>query len=128
MEEKTLLFSRLKALLVRYAPPLQPKTDTDRYYDLWSFKDLVIEGRKRKEVFFAGIIIQKDYVGFYFMPVYAEPEIKVLFKPELLSRLKGKSCFHIKELTPEIETQISEALQQGYERYRQRGWLNEIER
>ncbi len=125
MEEKTLLFSRLKALLIRYSPPLQPKTDNERYYDLWSFKDLVIEGRKRKEVFFAGIIIQKDYVGFYFMPVYAEPEIKVLFKPELLSRLKGKSCFHIKELTPELETQVSEALQQGYERYRQRGWLNE---
>lgn len=63
------IFDALKPLLAKYRPPLASKTDDERYFDLWSFKDLVIEGRKRKEVFFAGLIIQKNYVGFYFMPV-----------------------------------------------------------
>jgi hypothetical protein len=117
------IFLELRALLVQYSPPFQPKNDSEKYYDLWSFKDLVIEGRKRREVYFAGIIIQKDYVGFYFMPVYAEPEVKLFFKPELLSRLKGKSCFHIKKLTPELREQISDALRQGFEMYQQRGWV-----
>jgi hypothetical protein len=124
MEEKTRIFNDLRTLLSQYAPPFQPKHDDERYYDLWSFKDLVIEGRKRKEVYFAGIIIQKDYVGFYFMPVYAEPEVKGFFKPELLSRLKGKSCFHIKSLTPELKNQIRDALAQGFEMYKQRGWVD----
>ena len=72
------------------------------HYDLWSIKDLVIEGRKRKEVYFAGLIIQKSYVGFHFMPVFAEAHLKPVFAPELLELLKGKSCFHFKKLDPAL--------------------------
>ena len=117
------VFQFLKTLLSAYAPPLTPKRDEPGYYDLWSVKDLVIEGRKRKEVFFAGLIIQGGYVGFYFMPVYAETELKPLFAPELLKLLKGKSCFHVKRLTPELLAQIEAALKIGYELYQQRGWV-----
>ena len=94
------IFQSLKDLLSPYAPPLVPKMDDASHYDLWSIKDLVIEGRKRKEVYFAGLIIQKGYVGFYFMPVYADTDLKAVFAPELLKLLKGKSCFHIKKLDP----------------------------
>lgn len=117
------IFTTIKKELAAYHPPFQPKNNTERYYDLWSFKDLVIEGRERKEVFFAGTIIQKGYVGFYFMPVYAEPEIKALFKPELLKLLKGKSCFHVKKLDEELINQIMQALADGYKWYQQRGWV-----
>jgi len=50
------------------------KGDDATHYDVWFVKDLVIAGRKCKEVFFAGLIIQKSYVGFYFMPVYTDAE------------------------------------------------------
>ncbi|MFZ1599593.1 MAG: hypothetical protein WAW26_27395, partial [Anaerolineae bacterium] len=79
--------------------------------------------RTRREVFFAGLIIQKGYVGFYYMPVYAQTELKDVFAPELLGLLKGKSCFHIKRLTPELLAQIEAALRAGYEMYRERGWV-----
>jgi len=117
------IFNTLCPLLARYQPPLASKHDDERYYDLWSFKELVIEGRKRKEIFFAGLIIQKDYVGFYFMPVYSDEQVKDFFKPELLSCLKGKSCFHIKKLDAELLRQIDEALQTGYALYQQKGWV-----
>ena len=123
MDNLTQIFNSLRPLLLRYQPPFVSKQDTERYFDLWSFKDLVIEGRKRKEVFFAGLIIQKSYVGFYYMPVYAEPEMKDFFKPELLAALKGKSCFHIRKVTPELLQQISEALERGFTLYQQRGWV-----
>ncbi len=123
MTDYPAVFSELKNLLQSYAPPLIPKMDSERSYDLWSVKDLVIEGRKRKEVFFAGLIIQKSYVGFYFMPVYVESEMKALFPPELLRHLKGKSCFHIKALTPELSAQIRAVLQSGFDLYQQRGWV-----
>ena len=123
MDELQSIFEQLKPLISRYSPPLQPKTDTDRYYDVWSFKDLVIADRKRKEVFFAGLIIQKAYVGFYFMPVYTDPETKNFFPPELLRLLKGKSCFHVKKLTPEILTQFDAALERGFKLYQERGWV-----
>jgi hypothetical protein len=117
------IFTTLRPLLARYQPPLVPKHDDPRYLDLWSFKDLLIEGRKRKEVYFAGLVIQKSYVGFYFMPVYSDAEVKGFFKPELLSCLKGKSCFHIKKLDGELLSQIDAALQAGYALYQQKGWI-----
>ena len=77
------IFQQLRPLLARYQPPLTSRHDDARYFDLWSVKDMVIEGRKRKEVYFAGLIIQKGYVGFYFMPLYSDVEVKEFFQPEL---------------------------------------------
>jgi hypothetical protein len=117
------IFSRLRKILKTYENTLVTKFDLEGKYDLWSMKPVVIEGRKKKELFFAGLIIQKDYVGFYFMPAYADSEIKRLFRPELLKLLKGKSCFHIKALDAALESQIREALKAGYRLYRRRGWV-----
>ena len=117
------IYKKLKKILKKYENPLIPKFDLDSKYDLWSFKDLEIDGRKRKEVYFAGLIIQSKYVGFYYMPVYTDTTLKDVFKPELLSLLKGKSCFHIRKLDENLEKQIDDALKTGYELYKKRGWI-----
>jgi len=117
------IYKKLKKLLKKYENPLQPKIDLDSKYDLWSFKDIEISGRKRKEVYFAGLIIQSSYVGFYFMPIYTDTKLKEVFKPELLKLLKGKSCFHVKSLNPELEVQIADALEIGFQLYKKRGWI-----
>ena len=123
MSDLSAMFNQIRPLLARYQPPLAARHDEPAYYDLWSEKELVIEGRKRKEVYFAGLMIHKDYVGFYFMPVYAEPEVKALFAPELLKLLKGKSCFHIKKLDDALLKHLEDALRKGFELYQQRGWV-----
>ena len=123
MENLDDIFRQLKELLLVYRPPFVSKTDNERSLDLWSTREVVIEGRKRKEVYFAAVIIQKSYVGFYYMPVYAEPEVKRFFKPELLSRLKGKSCFHIHKLDETLLEQIKDALAMGFKQYQERGWV-----
>ena len=117
------LFNQLRDMLKKYEGVLKPKKDELSFYDLWSFKDLEIAGRKRKEVFFASLVTRRHYVGFYYMPIYTNTELSQVFKPELLSLLKGKSCFHIKKLTPELETQIKEALEIGYKLYQDRDWV-----
>ena len=117
------IFTHLKTLLKKYEGPLTPKFDLDSKYDLWSVKDLEIAGRKRKEVYFAGLIIQSSYVGFYYMPIYTDTTLKDVFGPELLSLLKGKSCFHVKTLDTKLEKQIKKALEVGYKLYKERGWV-----
>ena len=117
------LFEELKALVAPYSDHFVVRRDEPGYYDLWSEKDVVIEGRSREEVFFGALIVQKSYVGFYFMPVYADTELTAVFGPELLASLKGKSCFHIRRLTPELEEQVRAALRAGYELYVARGWV-----
>lgn len=117
------IFNGLKKILKKYEGPFKPKLDRDSKYDLWSFKDVEIAGRKRKEVFFASIIIQSTYVGFYYMPIYTDVGLKEVFKPELLKLLKGKSCFYIRDLSPEITSQIEKALEIGYKLYKKRNWV-----
>jgi hypothetical protein len=120
------VFDRLQPLLAEHSPPFVEReggVKGKRDFQLWSEKEVVIEGRPRSEVYFAGLIKQKDYVGFYYMPVYAEPERKKLFAPELLKLLKGKSCFHVKRLDDELAGQIREALAEGRRLYESRGWV-----
>jgi len=116
-------FKELRSLLKRYQPPLVPRMDDAGHYDLWSIKDVEIAGRKRSEVYFAGVIIQKSFVGFYYMPVYTRPELKKYFAPELLALLKGKSCFHIKTLDARLQRQIKSALAAGFKLYKKNGWV-----
>jgi hypothetical protein len=116
------LFEELKKLLVPYEEHFDPRRDEPGYYDLWYEHEVVVNDKKRDSVFFASLIVQKSYVGFYFMPVYTHEEAAELFGEELMKTLKGKSCFYIKDLSPTIRAQIEEALAIGLELYRERGW------
>jgi hypothetical protein len=122
----TEVFDRLEAALAAYAPPLVVRSGGvkgKRDFQLWSERPVVIEGRNRGGVYFAGLIGQKGYVGFYFMPAYTHADRKTLFAPELLGLLKGKSCFHVKRLDAALEGHVRDALARGFELYRERGWV-----
>lgn len=122
-DQRSAIFRTLRSILRKYRPPLVARSNYGSRYELWSQKDVVIAGRPRKEVFFAALIIQNTYVGFYYMPVYVKKDIRKFFRMELLSTLKGKSCFHIKELDPVLTKQIADVLKRGLKLYRQRGWV-----
>jgi hypothetical protein len=115
-------FKTLRGLLARYQPPLVAKVNNAHCYELWTQKDVEIAGRPRSEVFFASAVVRKSYVGFYYMPVYANPEMKKILAPELLALLKGKSCFHVKALDARMVGNIRRSLQAGYRRYSKNGW------
>lgn len=120
------IFERLERSLRRYAPPLVVRSGSvtgKRDCQLWSEKAVEVAGRKRDEVYFGGLIVQKGYVGFYFMPVYTHAEQTAVFAPELLTLLRGKSCFHVRRLDDELEGHVEAALATGFELYRERGWV-----
>ena len=117
------LFLQIKNLLDPYEGRFVARRDEPGYYDLWTERPVVVDGRRRKNVFFAGLIVQKSYVGFYFMPLYAEQQLSQVFGPELLARLKGKSCFHLTELSPALAAQLEDALSAGYEIFVERDWV-----
>src|SRR4030095_14773105 len=80
--------------------PYQP---SEGKYDLWSEMDLIDPlGKPRKEMNFASLVVQRDYLGFYYMPVYCNPALAQKLAPELMKTLKGKACFHIKSMSPEM--------------------------
>ncbi len=117
------IFEGVKSLMKPYEKKLNARIDIQGKYDLWSEKEVEAFGRSYDSMAFAAAIIQSGYVGFYFMPVYGEPEMKKMFDPEFLKLLKGKSCFHIKEFTPKTKKWISSALKEGFDVYKRKGWI-----
>jgi hypothetical protein len=117
------IYNALRPLLAKYSPPLVATFDLDSRYELWSQKEVFFAGKKRSEVFFAGLIIQRHYVGLYYMPIYSSPGMKKVLGKELVARLKGKSCFHITALDRTLTAQIRQALKAGMGMYRKNGWV-----
>jgi len=118
------IFNEIKKLLAPYEKgTMKLLGGSEGKIVLISKKPVEILGRKRDELWFASALVQKGYVGFYYMPVYSDNSVKKLIRPELLKCLKGKACFHIKKFDKEIFSQIKEALNNGYKIWHKRGWL-----
>lgn len=118
------VFNQLKKLIAPYGKgTMVVRGDKPGQYHLWSDKEVELKGRKTPDVYFAGLMVQKGYVGFYFTPVYADPGLKSELHPQLLKCLKGKSCFHIKKNDPELMEQVKQALEIGYEDFKRKGWV-----
>ena len=120
--DQTQIIAELKPILKKYSPPYEPKKDGEGGCDLYYFGEVEAFGRKYDEMFFAAIQKMKNYVGFYYMPIYANPELAKKLHPDLLKLLKGKSCFHIKKLDENLKKHIAEALKTGHECYKKMGW------
>jgi hypothetical protein len=122
--ELVTIWNRIRQLMEPYVKgAMRPLGDKPGQYVLINHKPFEFDGRKRDELWFASILIQKGYVGFYFMPVYSHKEIMEVFRPELLKCLKGKACFHIKKDDPVLYQQIKDSLKLGYDVYKKRGWI-----
>lgn len=119
------IFDKLKKLLLPYEKgSIVKRGGEGGQIIMVSERPFEFQGKKRPELWFAAALVQKGYVGFYFMPVYAKPEMKQVFEPELLQCLKGKGCFHIKKDDPGLFRQIKDALAKGYVLYKERGWID----
>jgi len=117
----------LKSLLLELetvsGSTLQGRSVSNLDFDLWSVRDVVIDGRNRQELFFAGIRRQKACVAFYYFPLYILPSLATSLGTSLAKLLKGKTCFHLKALDDDLLVQIREALNLGITNYRERGWV-----
>jgi hypothetical protein len=121
----TPIFKKLVALMEPFAKgSLQKAGGKDGQVSLISKKPQEIAAKQVDETWFCGALVQKGYVGFYFMPAYVTPEIKAELAPGLLKCLKGKSCFHIRKIDEQLSAEIDDALKKGYALYRKKGWIS----
>jgi hypothetical protein len=123
--EMVVVFEAIKKIMKPYQGKgaLKLHGGTGGQLNLISDKTVVIDGRKRDEMWFVSALIQKGYVGFYYMPIYMHDEMKKLFSPMFIKCLKGKACFHIKNTDPVIMEDIKKAMEAGYDAYVKKGWI-----
>ena len=92
-------------------------------YHLFGSRQVSVMGRNPQLIYLGGVIQQKNYVSFYLSAAYSHPEILQKVSDELREFLKGKSCFNINRLAPNIYCDIEEAHRAGIENYRSLGWV-----
>jgi hypothetical protein len=125
----TAVFDSLEKLFRRHSPPFtltSGKIRAKRDLHLTVPNAVIVPGAyggKPVAIDMASLILQKGYVGFYFMPIYLDPSLKKKISPALLSLLKGKSCFYFKKLDPSLLPAIEFALKEGRTLFQSRNWL-----
>lgn len=111
--EFPLVFESLKSILKPYAKKLSVKSDMSEVYYL----EGAYSEKWQKDLFFASAQIKKNYVSFYLMPVYMYPDLLKNTSAELKRRMQGKSCFNFKKVEPSLFDELSQLVQQGFEKF-----------
>ena len=123
--ELVVIFEAIKKMAAPYhgKGDMIMHADTGGQFNLVNHKTVVIAGRERKELWFISALVQKGYVGFYYMPINSGADMRKQFSPEFMKCLKGKACFHITKNDPAIMKEVEKAFKVGYEVYKKLGWV-----
>ncbi len=122
INDKNQIFHKLEKILKPFEKKLNFKTDGKSKCELITKRTVTVYNKEHNGMFFASAVIQKNFVGFYFFPIYTHVKEFNNIPPELKKCLKGKSCFNIKKFDNVLEKQISDILKKGYEVYKKAGW------
>lgn len=109
------IYERLKPILETYEPNLAVKTDEPGKYYLISKKPL-----EKKDLWFGGVEIKKNYVSFHLVPVYMFPEMFGNISAELKQNMQGKSCFSLKKPDKQIFGELADLTRRSFEIFKQK--------
>lgn len=113
----------LSKVLKSHIPPLSIKKESQDLLEVTGTKP-TMQGKQQVEGhYFASLILKPKDVRFYFFPVYTHAYDFESLSPELRKCLKGKSCFHFKKLSSEIQEEISSMISQGIAIYQVGGLI-----
>ena len=100
-----------------YVPPLQIRINNENLFEVAGTKE-TMQGKKKVDGFYFGSIIPKPKdIRLYYFPIYTHPAKFLWISDNLRKCLKGKSCFHIKQLSIDLENEIREMIHKGIEIY-----------
>jgi hypothetical protein len=84
------VFLRLRGILSRHVPPLVVTQDEAGGYTVALDRPAIPEPRR----YFGSVAVRRNYVSYYLIGVYSNPEIREEMSAALRKRMQGKSCFN----------------------------------
>ncbi len=107
----------LQEIFKKFIPPLKVNKDNEATFELTGTKE-GMQGKQKVDGYYFGSVVPKPKdTRLYYFPIYTHPTAFENISPELRKCLKGKSCFHIKNLSPELENEIEEMVAKGVKLY-----------
>ena len=112
-------FKVLKTVLKKHEKNLTIKADKKDVYNLYAG----YSEQYKRDIYFGGVEIKKNYVSFHLMPVYVNPKLLDDISPELKKRMQGKSCFNFKTIDKEQLKELTALTKKGFKYYEKKGML-----
>jgi hypothetical protein len=118
------IFQTIRASMQPYATlGFDNRINSETVYDLWSNKNVEIDGSSRYEVFFTSVAIKDDDVAVHIFPQYQQSLMKEVSSPALSDLQSDEGFFKIDKLDDQLLAQIEEAIAAAYKIYKDKGWV-----
>ena len=118
------IFQTIRASMQPYATlGFDNRSNSEQLYDLWSNKNVEIEGSSRNEVFFTSVEIKDSYVTVSLFPQDQKNHLQEIASPEILQLHNNESDFKIDNLDEKSLAQIEDAIAAAYKVYKDKGWV-----
>ena len=118
------IFQTIRASMQPYATlGFDNRSNSEQLYDLWSNKNVEIEGSSRNEVFFTSVEIKDSYVTVSLFPQDQKNHLQEIASPEILQLQNDESDFKIDRLDDQSLAQIEDAIAAAYKVYKDKGWV-----
>lgn len=106
----------LISLLQAHCPPLKIRNNSDQGFEVAGTKEAMQGKQKVDGYYFASVVPKPKDIRLYFFPIYTHANAFTL-SDELKKARKGKSCFHIKKISSQMEEEVKSMIALGVELY-----------
>lgn len=114
---------KLVAILQSHAADLKITSNTYEKFEVIGTVE-AMQGKKKVEgMYFSTVVPKPKDLRFYFFPTYTHKEQLGALPDNLKKALKGKSCFHIKKMDDEMETNLKSLIEKAVALYKKDGLL-----
>lgn len=118
-EMREILVNLLKA----HVGDLKITADTFEKFEVTGTVE-TMQGKKKVDgIYFSSVVPKPKDVRFYFFPIYTHKDQIGELPENLKKALKGKSCFHVKKIDEEFETNLKDLIQKSVDVYKADGIL-----
>lgn len=103
---------------------LKAVIDTEERYEVTGTIE-AMQGKKKVDgIYFASVVPKPKDIRFYFFPLYTHrDELLDSLSEELKKSLKGKTCFHLKAISDDMEKEIKTMVARGVKLFQKDGLL-----
>ena len=110
------LQNHLKKVLTAHCPPLSVRKDNEQVFEAAGTKPAMQGKQKVDGYYFASVVPKPKDIRLYFFPIYTHADAFKLSE-DLKKLLKGKSCFHLKNVNEKVLEEIEEMIKKGIHLY-----------
>ena len=113
MDELLQIQKKLISIFREQIPPLKIEIETLDNFKVSGTREAMQGKQKVDGFYFGSIVLKPKDIRLYYFPIYTHVKNFENISENLRKCLKGKSCFHIKEMDSQLENDIREMIIKG---------------